>query len=97
MDGPNSFKNPEFREDLKTINDQLSTAGLGQGDRASLKKPDPAKVKDPAPKNATAEFHLEQELELACIATGATGAAILRSRNAPDVCVQSRRGTSRLS
>jgi hypothetical protein len=86
VDGPNSFKNPEFREDLKTINNQLSTAGLGQGDGASLKKPDPAKVKDPAPKNATAEFHLEQELELACIATGATGAAIALVRGEKIVC-----------
>ena len=86
MDGPNSFKNPEFREDLKTINDQLPTADLGQGDRASLKKPDPAKVEDPAPNNAPAEFHLEQELELACIDTGATGAAIALVRGEKIIC-----------
>jgi len=86
VDGPNSFKNPEFREDLKTINDQLSTADLGQGDRASLKKSDPAKVKDPVPNNAAAEFHLEQELELACIATGATGAAIALVRGEKIIC-----------
>jgi len=86
VDGPNSFKNPESREDLKTINDQLSTADLGQGAPASQKKFDPGKVTDPAPNNATAEFHLEQELELACIAMGATGVAIALVRGEKIVC-----------
>jgi hypothetical protein len=86
VDGPNSFKNPQFREDLKTINDQLQTADLGQGYSASQKRPDAGKVTDPAPDNPTAEFHLEQELELACIATGATGAAIALVRGDKIVC-----------
>lgn len=86
MDGPNSFKNPELREDLKTINDQPQTADLGQEAGPAQKKPDAGKVMDPAPNSPTAEFQLEQELELACIATGATGAAIALIRGDKIVC-----------
>jgi len=86
VDGPNSFKNPELREDLKTINDQLQTADLCQEAGSAQKKPDAGKVMDPAPNSPTAEFQLEQELELACIATGATGAAIALIRGDKIVC-----------
>ncbi len=86
MDGPNSFENPESLRDLKSINDQLPTAGLDDGARAPQKKFGSGKVMDPALKTAGAGFHLEQELELACIATGATGAAIALVRGDKIVC-----------
>lgn len=86
MDEPNSFGNPEFLKDLKFINDQLSTTDPGQQATAFQQRSDLSELADlPAP-NAGEEFRLEQELEQACLATGATGAAIALVRGERIVC-----------
>ena len=85
MDGPNSFKNPEFRNDLKSINEQ-PTASLDASALTPEKKSASGKVVDPALTTTGAVFHLEQEMELACVATGATGAAIALVRGDKIVC-----------
>jgi hypothetical protein len=85
VDGPNSSKNPEFRNDLKTINEQ-PTASLDASALALEKKSASGKVVDPALTTTGAVFHLEQEMELACVATGATGAAIALVRGDKIVC-----------
>jgi hypothetical protein len=85
VDGPNSFKNPEFQNDLKTINEQ-PTASLDTAALVPEKKSASGKVVDPALTTTGAVFHLEQEMELACVATGATGAAIALVRGDKIVC-----------
>ena len=86
MDEPNSFGNPEFLKDLKFINDQLSTTDPGQQATASQKRSDLSELADLPAHNAGEEFRLEQELEQACLATGATGAAIALVRGERIVC-----------
>ncbi len=86
MDEPNSFGNPKSRKDLKSINDQLSTTDLGQRASASQKRVYLNELADLVANNAGAEFRLEQVLEHACIATGATGAAIALVRGEEIVC-----------
>jgi hypothetical protein len=76
VDEPTSFGKPEFLKDSKSIDDPLSTTDPSQQPTASLKRSDLAELADRAAENAREEFRLERELELACIATGATGAAI---------------------
>ncbi len=73
MNEPNSFGNPEFLKDLKFIDDQLS-------------KPDPGRDEGASQTRAGEEFRLDQELEQACLATGATGAAIALVRADKIVC-----------
>jgi GAF domain len=86
VDEPNSFGNPESRKDLKFSNDQLSTTDLCQRASVSQKRLDLSELAELAANNAGAEFRLEQELEKACIATGATGAAIALARGEKIVC-----------
>jgi GAF domain len=86
VDEPNSFGNPEFRKDLKSIDDPLSTTDPSQQPTASLKMSDITELADLAAENAREEFRLERELELACSATGATGAAIALVRGEKIVC-----------
>lgn len=75
MNEPNSFGNPEFLKDLEFINDQLAT-----GDLRWQSHPEQSLAVDEFPDlggpGAVAGSSFNQELEQACLATGATGAAI---------------------
>jgi len=84
---PKSFGNPEFLKDLEFIDDQLSKADLGQGSSESQAKSDVTKTADTlAARVAEEESSLIQELEQACLHTGATGAAIALVRGDDMVC-----------
>jgi putative methionine-R-sulfoxide reductase with GAF domain len=83
----NSFANPEFLKDLEFINDQLSTTGLGQHQSESQARSDVTELADAlAAQGAVEESRLNQELEQACLATGASGAAIALVRGQKIVC-----------
>jgi putative methionine-R-sulfoxide reductase with GAF domain len=84
---PKSFGNPEFLKDLEFIDDQLSKADLGQDSSESQAKSDVTKTADTlAARVAEEESSLIQELEQACLDTGATGAAIALVRGDDMVC-----------
>ena len=77
MSEPNLFGNPELLKDLEFINEQLSKTELGQHPSESQARSDGAKLADALAEHvAEEESRLNQELEQACLATGATGAAI---------------------
>jgi hypothetical protein len=86
VDEPNPFGNPEFLKDLKSINDPLSTTDPGQQATVFQKRSDLSELADLAAHDAGEEFRLEQELAQACVATGATGAAIALVRGEEIVC-----------
>ncbi len=86
MDEPNSFGNPEFQKDLKSVNDPLSTTDLNQQATVYQKRSDLSQLADLAAHDGGEEFRLEQELAQACLATGATGAAIALVRGDEIVC-----------
>jgi hypothetical protein len=86
VDEPNSFGNPEFLKDLKSTDDPLSATDPSQQPTVSLNRSDLTESTDLAVQNAREEFRLERELELACVATGATGAAIALVRGEKIVC-----------
>jgi putative methionine-R-sulfoxide reductase with GAF domain len=84
---PKSFDNPEFLKDLEFIDDQLSKANLGQDASKSQAKSDVTKTADAFAAHAAEEdSSLIQELEQACLDTGATGAAIALVRGEEIVC-----------
>jgi putative methionine-R-sulfoxide reductase with GAF domain len=82
---PNSFGNPEFLKDLEFINDQLSKTKLGQPPAESQTTSDAAQMMD-VPAAPTEKEALNQELEEACLNTGATGAAIALVQGEEMVC-----------
>ncbi len=86
MDEPNSFGNPEFLKDLKSVNDPLSTTDPSQQATVFQKSSELSELADLAAQDAGEEFRLEQELAQACLATGATGAAIALVRGEEIVC-----------
>ena len=87
MDEPNSLRNPEFLKDLEFIKDQLSTVDIGQHQKESGQKSEVNEMADFTSAHATgSELHLNQELEEACLATGATGAAIALVQGDKIVC-----------
>jgi hypothetical protein len=84
---PNSFGNPEYLKDLEFINDQLSTTDLGQHQSESEARSGTTEVADAlAAHGAGDESRLKPVLEQACLATGATGAAIALVRGEEIVC-----------
>jgi putative methionine-R-sulfoxide reductase with GAF domain len=86
VDEPKSFGNPELLKDPKFTNGQLSTTASGQPATVSQKRSDLNELADLAARDAGEEFLLRQELEQACLATGATGAAIALVRGEKIVC-----------
>jgi hypothetical protein len=86
VDEANSFGKPEFLKNLEPINDQLSTTDLGQHESASHKRSDVTELADLAAPDTGEESRLDQKLEQACLATGATGAAIALVRGEKIVC-----------
>jgi putative methionine-R-sulfoxide reductase with GAF domain len=83
----NSFGNPEFLKDLEFINNQLSTTGLSQHRGESQAISDVTELADAlAAQGAGEESRLNQALEQACLATGASGAAIALVRGEKIVC-----------
>ena len=87
MSEPNLFGNPELLKDLEFINEQLSKTELGQHPSESQARSDGAKLADALAEHvAEEESRLNQELEQACLATGATGAAIALVRGEEIVC-----------
>ena len=83
MDEPNG--NPEFVKDLKSVNDPLSTTDPSQQATVFQKRSELSQLADLA-SDAGEEFRLEHELAEACLATGATGAAIALVRGEEIVC-----------
>jgi hypothetical protein len=87
---PNSFGNPEFLKDLEFIDNQLSKTDPGQRPSESQARFDAANVADQlAADVAKEEFRVNQELEQACLDTGATGAAVALLRGEQMVCYAS--------
>jgi hypothetical protein len=84
---PNWFGDPEFLKDLEFIKDQLSTTDTGQHQSESQARSDVTELADAlAAHGAGEESRFNQELEQACLATGATGAAIALVRGEEIVC-----------
>ena len=84
MNDQNSFGNPEFLKDLEFINDQLSSAELRQQRRVENLGTDD--FTDAAERAEGAVSSLKRELEQACLATGAAGAAIALVRGKKIIC-----------
>jgi hypothetical protein len=84
VNDPNSFRNPEFLKDLEFINDQLSSAELRQQRRVDNLGADD--FADPAERTEGAVSSLKRELEQACLATGAAGAAIALVQGKNVIC-----------
>jgi hypothetical protein len=83
---PNSFGDPEFLKDPEFINEQLSAADTGQQRSKSQARSDGTELVD-ALAAQREESHLNQELEQARLATGATGAAIALVRGEEIICL----------
>ena len=87
MNEPNSFESPEFLKDLEFIDEQISTADREQRQSESQPTSNTAELADvlagPSPREGSSS---NQELELACLATGATGAAIALVQGEEIVC-----------
>ena len=87
MQEPNSFESPEFLKDLEFIDEQVSKADPCH--RQSESQPTSSTTKltgvlvVPSPPEVSSS---SQELELTCLATGATGAAIALVRGEEIVC-----------
>jgi hypothetical protein len=84
---PNSFENPEFLKDLELTNKQITTADPSHRQNESQATSDADKLADAlAAHSRGEESSSNQELEQACLATGATGAAIALVRGQEIVC-----------
>jgi GAF domain len=84
---PNSFEDPEFLKDSESINDRLPKTDAGQPRSESPAIADVTELRGAlAAPNAGRETRLNEELEQACLATGATGAAIALVRGQEMVC-----------
>jgi putative methionine-R-sulfoxide reductase with GAF domain len=80
---PNSFENPEYLKDLELINKRLTTPGPSKSQATS----DATKLADALAEHSRGEeSSSSQELEQACLATGATGAAIALVQGDEIVC-----------
>jgi hypothetical protein len=87
VDGPNSFDNPEFLRDLKSINDPLSKTKLGRLPTESPARSDARNAGDAiAPPVSEEASCLDKELAQVCVDTGATGAAVALLRCDEMVC-----------
>ena len=87
MKDPNSFENPEFLEDLEFINEQVSTADPSQRQSESQAASNATKLEDSLSGDGGGkEASLNQVVEQACLATGATGAAVALVRGEETVC-----------
>lgn len=83
MTEPNSFENPEYLKDLELINKRLTTPGPSKSQATS----DATKLADALAEHSRGEeSSSSQELEQACLATGATGAAIALVQGDEIVC-----------
>jgi hypothetical protein len=84
---PNPFKGPEFLQDLEFVSEQISLSDPSRRQSESeppsteSKLPDILDVRSPAENSSS-----NGDLELACVATGATGAAIALVRGGDMVC-----------
>jgi hypothetical protein len=84
---PNLFEDPEFLKDFESINDRLPKTDAGQPRSESPAIADVTELRGAlAAPNAGREIRLNEELEQACLATGATGAAIALVRGSEMVC-----------
>ena len=83
MNETNPLGNPDFLKDLEFIQDQLSTE-LGRHKSESQARSDANKLPDALASHRAGEIN--QELAQACLATGATGAAIALVRGDKMVC-----------
>jgi hypothetical protein len=87
---PDSFGDPAFLKGLESIIQQVSPTPTGRGQSESQAKSDTTELVDALVAQGTGkEFPLNQELERACLATGATGAAIALVRGQEMVCLAS--------
>ena len=87
MKEPNSFENPEFLEDLEFINEQVSTAHPSQRQSEFQAASNATKLEDALSGHGRGkEARLNQLVKQACLATGATGAAIALVRGEEIVC-----------
>jgi GAF domain len=87
VDEQNPFGNPEFIKGPKSNKDAFSRMDPSQLPTASLSRSDLSDLlADLSAQNAGEEFLLDRELEQACLATGATGAAIALVRGDKIVC-----------
>jgi hypothetical protein len=84
VNDPNSFENPEFLKDLEFINDQLSSAKLRQQRELETVSINESPDLDGSGEAEVSSFN--RELAEACLATGATGAAIALVRGEKIVC-----------
>jgi hypothetical protein len=84
VNDPNSFGNPEFLKDLEFINDELLSANLRQQRQLENLSNNEFPDLDGSGEAAVSSFN--RELEEACLATGATGAAIALVRGEKIVC-----------
>jgi GAF domain len=84
VNDPNSFRNPEFLKDLEFINDQLSSADLHRQRQLENLSGNDFSDLDGSGEAAISGFN--RQLEEACFATGATGAAIALVREEKIVC-----------
>ena len=84
VNDPNSFENPEFLKDLEFINDQLSSAKLRQQRQLETVSINESPGLDGSGEAEVSSFN--RELAEACLATGATGAAIALVRGEKIVC-----------
>lgn len=83
-------RDPGFLNDLKFVNDQPSTGDTGQHESELQAGSDATELADLfAPLPPGGESRLNEELEQACIATGASGAAIALVREEKIVCLAS--------
>jgi GAF domain len=87
VDEQNPFGNPQSLKGPKSIDDPLSPTDPSQQPTASLSRSDLSELlADLSAQNAGEDFRLERELEQACLATGASGAAIALVRGEKIVC-----------
>jgi hypothetical protein len=84
---PSSLGNPEPLKDLGFVSGQWPTTDLGQHQSESQQRSDATDLADAlAAHNGGEESRFRQELEKACLATGATGAAIALVQGEQIVC-----------
>ena len=90
MEEPNLSRDRGFLNDLKFVNDQRTTGDAGRRESELQTGSDATELADLfAPLPPGGESRLNEELEQACIATGASGAAIALVREEKIVCLAS--------
>ncbi len=90
MEEPNLSRDRGFLNDLKFVNDQRTTGDAGRRESELQAGSDATELADLfAPLPPGGESRLNEELEQACIATGASGAAIALVREEKIVCLAS--------